>query len=364
MNSFLAAWRQFLGRFPGLEVLVDAVRNYIFHQSGTQAGSVAFSAVLAMFPLLIVLSAAAGYVGKPGAAAGLAIRVLEFAPPVVFEALRPAVQDVLRHSNRALVAVGSAITLWAASSGTQAIRTALNRAYGVERGLPFWSARIKVLLFTVVGASITVLVFGSVVILPYVWVALRGAEADTVWLRDGVRYGLAFVVVCMMYTTLYGWLPDIRQRARTVLPGALIGSALWILAAALLSYTLRHVGKLALVYGGFAGAVATLVFLYACASTLIFGAEINGAIRRRVSSAKQKVRTSRLAPVGHDGGLARRNGRARRSLRAIPSAGTSRRSRRGRSRTPGRTMSVGRPPASHRTGRMHRGASRLGRRDA
>jgi membrane protein len=264
-------------------VLVDAVRNYIFHQSGTQAGSVAFSAVLAMFPLLIVLSAAAAYVGRPGAAAGLALRVLEFAPPVVFEALRPAVEDVLRHSNRALVAVGSAITLWAASSGTQAVRTALNRAYGVERGLPFWSARIKVLLFTVVGALVTLLVFSSVVILPHVWGALRGTETDTLWLRDGVRYGLAFFVVCVLYTALYGWLPDFRQRVRTVLPGALVGSALWVLAAALLSYTLRHVGKLALVYGGFAGAVATLIFLYACAATLIFGAEVNGAMRRRVA---------------------------------------------------------------------------------
>jgi membrane protein len=40
-----------------------------------------------------------------------------------------------------------------------------------------------------------------------------------------------------------------------------------------------------LVYGGFAGLVATLVFLYLSAVTLIFGAEINGVLRNREPAA-------------------------------------------------------------------------------
>ena len=63
--------------------------------------------------------------------------------------------------------------------------------------------------------------------------------------------------------------------------GALVGALLWLCAATLLSYTLRSLGELALVYGSFAGLVATLVFLYVSAVTLIFGAEINGVLRRQ-----------------------------------------------------------------------------------
>lgn len=285
MTSLANGLRRVREGVPGLRIMVKAVRNYIFHQSGNQAGSVAFSAVLAMFPLLIVLSAAAAFFGEPGAAAELAVRVLEFAPPVVFEALRPPIDEVLRERNRTLLVAGVLITVWTASSGTQAVRTALNRAYGVNQGMSFWGARLKVIVFTLIGASVTVLVFSSVVIMPYVWdfFAATGAGRQTPWLRDSVRYGVAFVVVSMLYATLYGWLPDLRQRILTVLPGALVGAALWLIAAALLSYTLRNVGKLALVYGGFAGAVATLVFLYACAATLIFGAEINGVLREQAS---------------------------------------------------------------------------------
>ena len=96
-----------------------------------------------------------------------------------------------------------------------------------------------------------------------------------------MRYGSAFVVLTVLYALLYGWLPDIRQRLYTVLPGAVVGAALWVGAAATLSYTLRTAGKLALLYGSFAGVVATLVFLYISATTLIFGAEINGVLREK-----------------------------------------------------------------------------------
>lgn len=282
------AWRRLRDAVPGLGVAVAALRNYILHQSANQAGSVAFSSVLAMFPLLIFASAAAAFIGEPGAAAQIATRVLEFAPPVVFDALRPAIDQVLGQRSRTLLIAGILVTLWAASSGTQAIRTALNRAYGVGRGMSFWGARLKVIAFTVVGALGAVLVFSSVVILPYASALLdqSGAPADALWLRDGVRYSLAFVVVFVLYAAFYGWLPDIAQHWRTVLPGALVGALLWLAAVALLSYILRSAGKLAIVYGGFAGMVATLVFLYASAATLIFGAEVNAVLRSGTSAGE------------------------------------------------------------------------------
>ncbi|MFZ3119564.1 MAG: YihY/virulence factor BrkB family protein [Variovorax sp.] len=270
---------------PGLGVIARAVRNYIVHQSANQAGSLAFSSVLAMFPLLILLSAGAGFVGQPGDAAALVERVIGYAPQVVRDAMQPVIQQVLAQRNQALLTIGVLATLWTASSGMQAVRSALNRAYGIERGLPFWKARIKSTLFTVIVGAGVLAAFSSVVVMPYVWALLEksvGAGQDTLWLRNSVRYGSAYVVLTVLYALLYGWLPDIRQRIYTVMPGALMGAALWVAAAATLSYTLRSAGKLALLYGSFAGVVATLVFLYISATTLIFGAEINGVLREKV----------------------------------------------------------------------------------
>ena len=275
---------------PGLRVIVAAMANYIRHQSANQAGSVAFSSVLSMFPLLIFVASAAAFIGQPGAAAELASRIMHVLPPVVADALEPAIEQVLGQRSRALLTIGVVATIWTASSGTQAIRTALNKAYGVEQGLSFWQARIKVTLFTVIGTVATVLAFSSVVIVPYAWALLEkavGVGAEALWLRTGVRYGLAFVVLVVLYTVLYGWLPDIRQRTRAVLPGALAGALMWLAIAAVLSYTLGSAGQLELVYGGFAGLVATLVFLYLSAVSLIFGAEINAVLRHDGAERKE-----------------------------------------------------------------------------
>ncbi|MEJ5991321.1 YihY/virulence factor BrkB family protein [Ramlibacter sp. PS3R-8] len=275
---------------PGLRVMLLAVHNYVMHQSANQAGSLAFSWLLAMFPLLVLVSASAGYFGQPGEAAALVHRVMGYAPQMVQDAMQPAIDQVLAQRNRALLTIGVLATLWTASSGMQAIRSALNRAYGVERGMSFWRARIKVTIFTIVVGAGVLAVFSSVIILPYVWQLLQ-ANADNgrqaLWLFDGARYGLAFLALAVLYALVYGWLPDVPQRLYTVLPGALVGAALWVGAAATLSYTLRSAGKLVLLYGSFAGVVATLVFLYISATTLIFGAEINGVLRESVASPAQ-----------------------------------------------------------------------------
>jgi len=272
-----------------LLVVAQAMRNYILHQSGNQAGSVAFSWLLSMFPLLILVSTSAAYVGHPGDAASLVSRVVGYAPPLVRDALEPVIAQVLGRRNEALLALGLFVTVWTASSGMQAVRTALNRAYGVERGLSFWQARIKVTVLTITVGAGVLAAFSSVVVMPYVFEALNRADAThetLMWMHSGVRYGAAFFALALLYCVLYAWLPDVRPRWRSVVPGALVGAASWVVAAALLSYTLRSAGKLLLVYGSLAGIVATMIFLYASAATLIFGAEINGVLRATGSARK------------------------------------------------------------------------------
>ena len=125
--------------------------------------------------------------------------------------------------------------------------------------------------------------FGSLVVMPYVWELVNRNAPDRetlIWLHAGVRHGTAFVVLSLLYGMLYAWLPDTR-RSRPFVPGALAGAMLWVAAAVLLSITLRSAGKLVLIYGSLAGMVATMVFLYVSAATLIFGAEVNGALAQR-----------------------------------------------------------------------------------
>lgn len=272
---------RWLFRTPGLRVLALASRNYIRHESGNQAGHVAFSTVVALFPFALFLSAAASFLGEPGAAAELVRTLSEFAPTAVVETLQPVVSEVLETPSRTVLTVGLIGALWAASSGAQAIRIALNRAYGVERKLNFWKARLKAIVFTVIGAAAVVFTISSVVVLPYLAAILPFAPGNpdyNRWLWIGARYGVAYTVLAVVYAMFYLWLPDVSQRLRTVLPGALLGPLIWLGIAALFAVALRGAGELTPVYGSFAGVVATLVFLYMSAASVIYGGEINAVL--------------------------------------------------------------------------------------
>ena len=83
----------------------------------------------------------------------------------------------------------------------------------------------------------------------------------------------------MLYLACYAWLPDMPLYRRTIIPGAVAGVAFWLGFAALLSWTLRSAAQLTPIYGSFAGVVATLIFFYVSAATVIFGAEVNGVIQ-------------------------------------------------------------------------------------
>ena len=276
-------WGRAIHRIPILRVLWPAFINYIFHQSANQAGHVAFSGVLAVFPFVLFLSSAATFMGEPGAAVALAHTLAGYAPPAVAEALLPAIVEALGHRSRFALTLSLVGTLWAASSGAQALRMALNRAYGVEQGLSFWKARIKVLFFTFIGTIATVLAFSTFVVMPYIWLLLDktvGLYERNMWVWNGARYAVASIVLLALYAALYAWLPDVRQRVRTVLPGAVFGVALWLGAASLLSWSLRSAAELSPVYGSFAGVIAMLIFFYISAVTIIFGAEVNGVLRR------------------------------------------------------------------------------------
>ncbi len=283
MGGWSRVWTV-VDHMPVLGLLRRAFWNYIVHQSPNNAGHVAFSAVLALFPFLLFLSNASLTLGEPGTALEVARVALDYAPTAVAEALLPPVEQALTAASRTALTIGLLGTLWAASSGAQAVRMALNRAYHVTEGLSFWKARIKVLWFTIIGTTAIVLAFSSVVIMPYLWQFLDAtvglAEERNGWIWIGARYGVAAVVLLMLYLACYAWLPDMRLYRRTIIPGAVAGVAFWLGFAALLSWTLRSAAQLTPIYGSFAGVVATLIFFYVSAATVIFGAEVNGVIQR------------------------------------------------------------------------------------
>ena len=166
------------------------------------SGYIAFAAFLSLFPFLIFLASLAGFLGDRETANDFIQAMFHFMPDDVAETLAPAVREVVGVRERGLLTFSILATLWFASSGVEALRSGLNRAYSVTEERAIWWLRLQSIAF-VVASSIIIFFLSLVVILgPLVWRVL-GAEihedVDRRILFLILRYGIA------VGTSGYAW---------------------------------------------------------------------------------------------------------------------------------------------------------------
>lgn len=248
------------------------------------AGHIAYMGLFALFPFLIFLLALAGFLGQTETAASSIELAMELLPPDVAAALRPAVDGVIQAPHAGLMTFSILVTLWAASSGLETLRHALNLAYDVADPPAFWRTRLESLLLTVVAAAVAILVMVLLVVIPLAMDAVRFllARADLqVDLYSGARESAGFLLLLGLLMLLYRVLPNVRLRPREVIPGAVVAWVLWLLAVWGYTVYLRFVPSYSITYGSLGGIVVTLFFFYISAILFILGAEVNSVLKRR-----------------------------------------------------------------------------------
>lgn len=136
-------------------------------------------------------------------------------PVDVAETLAPAVREVIGKRQGGLLTFGILATLWCASSGVEALRTGLDRAYRVTAERAVWWRRLQSMAL-VIGVGLVIFFLSVGVVLgPVVWRVL-GPGADR--LRDArlafgtARYVTAAVSLLGSLLLLHRWLPN-RSRA-------------------------------------------------------------------------------------------------------------------------------------------------------
>ena len=259
------------------------------------SGYIAFAAFLSLFPFLIFLAALAGFLGDRETANEFVQAMFHFMPHDVAETLAPAVREVVGVRERGLLTFSILATLWFASSGVEALRSGLNRAYSVSEERAMWWLRLQSIAFVIVSAFVIFFLSLVVILGPLVW-RLLGAEIqedlDRRLLFLVLRYGVAVVLLVGALLLLHRWLPNTKQAFSRVLPGVCVTTVLWLTGASLFSWYVGNLANYALFYGSLGGVAITLVFFYITAIIFIFGAEFNAAWRERsgLPPARQAVR--------------------------------------------------------------------------
>lgn len=259
--------------------------------SGIAAG-VAFYAVLAMFPTLLAVAAALGFLESLlGSKVGDQVQetVLTSMDRLLTNrasSTKEAVQRLFADESGSLFTFAVAGALWTGSRGTNAVMRAMSRIYGVEEERSFWRRRLvalALLAFTVIAASVALSMF---VLGPLLGGGHR--VASTVGLGESfalvwrwARFPLAFAALAGWAALMFHVAPDQRKGWRHDLPGAFVTASLWILLSLALRLYLAVAGDTNQVFGVLGGALIVLVWLYLLALALLTGGELNVVLSER-----------------------------------------------------------------------------------
>jgi membrane protein len=286
----------FARRFAlGCRIVWQAIMHLIDDGGMTFAGHIAFMTLFSLFPFLIFLFTLAGEIGQTEAAREFVTIALQALPEEVSQAIQPAIEGVISTRRTGLMTVSILASLWAVSSGIEALRDALNKAYGVEDSRPIWFCRLQSFAFTIIFSISIIVVMLALVIGPVAWSyiePLLKAPWEWGWFYEALRYFIAVALLYLVVALLYRWLPSRHLPRREVLPGAAVTILLWLILASLFSIYLQNLGRFSVTYGSLGGIVITLMFFYVSAVIFIFGAEINSARRR---AEAERLRAERAA---------------------------------------------------------------------
>jgi membrane protein len=275
----------------GVRIVWHAIWHLINDGGMTYAGHIAFMTLFSSFPFLIFLTTLAAEIGQTDAARQFITTVLSLLPSEVSAAIKPAVVEVISTRRTGLMTISILTSLWATSSGVEALREALNKAYGVEEMRPIWLLRLQSLGFTIIFSICIIWVMLVLVIGPVIWSYVQphlDVPWEWGWFYEALRYFIAVALLYLIVALLYRWLPSRHLPRREVLPGAAVTVVLWLALASLFSLYLRNLGRFSLTYGSLGGIVITLMFFYLSALIFVFGAEINSA-RRRAEAARLRA---------------------------------------------------------------------------
>lgn len=288
----------------GYRIFLDAYSRFSDDDGWALASHITLSTLTCLFPFLIFVAALAGFLGSERLADEAVAALFETWPEQVAAPLSREVRQVLTEERGGVLTFGAMLAVYFASSGVEALRIALDRAYGVANKRPWWRLRLESIAFVLVGA-VALLTWALLVVLaPLVWIVLCRHVPGLAEIEAPVTFGrlvIASVILIVALLFVHQLLPAQRTKLAEIMPGVALTFVLWAAAGvAFGAYLARFAGGYVTTYAGLASAMLVLVFLNLLATIFVFGGELNAALMRAsrvgdaTSGGTRRSRTSRL----------------------------------------------------------------------
>ena len=255
-----------------------AVLEFVDDRGHRSAAQISFFAILSFIPLVLLLAAAFGLVFDDNAVQKRIIDTVFDNVPLANDGDRPklehSVADALDQAGR--LGIFSTLLLIAAASGVMgALRHSINEAWDIEQRPPLLQR--KALDVALILGGTAILALSVSLTATHRLADVLDDEGDGGWLLaallDVAGNVLPIVFLALGLLFLYRVLPMHSEPLRDIWPGALLAALGLAVVKLGLELYFDEFADLGAIYGSLGAAMALLIFVYASANVIVFGAE-------------------------------------------------------------------------------------------
>ena len=269
--------------WPGWrEIAIRTAKKFSENELMSEAASVTFFALLALFPAITAIVSIYGLFADPSTIQGHLDSVSSLMPSGGVDIIREQVKRLTQNPASRLglgAIVGLLAALWSANQGSKAMFSALNVVYDETETRGFFKVLGVSLAFTIGGILFLLLGIGVIVVLPLLFDVLGLSGFLDVAIRI-LRWPVILFVLVAMLSVLYRYGPS-RQppvRWRWVTWGGAFAAAAWIALSLGFSWYVTNFGSYNKTYGSLGAIIGFMTWIWLSSTVLLLGGQLNAEL--------------------------------------------------------------------------------------
>lgn len=269
-------------RHTGVRRLIEVFRcaGVRFSADGCAflAQALAFNAVFAVFPVVILTIAVLAFIYGNAYGETRALGLIGTLAPGVKEIVADNLQHIIQFRGIS-GAIATVALVWSGKNLFQGLAYALNRALNVPAGRPLLiDILVALIMLPVLG--ILFFIATAVPLVLSIIVASGGFSHAAMWTQV-IGYGTGVILIFIVAVVLYDYLPNRKVKPTFGVPGAILFTIAWEIAQIAFAIYTTHINY-ARVYGALASFALLLIWFYYMATIFLFGAQVSAQwIRQR-----------------------------------------------------------------------------------
>ena len=290
------AWLQEVRRTYLWRLTSTVVRNFILDDCPTRASVIAYSTLLSLFPLLLVLLTIVGYlITDYSTKAQLVLGVSSLFPGsgVLIQQTVDAVEQ--KHSSATIFA--TLALFWSASGAFNAMNRNINAIWRVPKERGFIESSLLALFMVVVVFVVFLVSLGFTTLVQFLAQVPQLAPGHQSLTSPIVALLVPVVVTSALFTLIFRFIPNLAVAWSFAIPGGITAGLLFEVGKQLFALYLTTFAQFDAVYGPIGAVIALLTWAYYSSIILLFGCEVSHAVATLATSAAAPPDQAPPAPL-------------------------------------------------------------------